>query len=138
MSELNTWGCNVEDALSTFRCTALVTDGGVEQLRGHPRILGADSVHGRQRVESAKGDVPEVADRSGNNVEAGRKAGIDPEQTRRRAFAQGRVALSGIIVRPSFPDLRVQGLGRVYRRILRRGRACHPELGSVSLALRPR
>jgi hypothetical protein len=53
---------------------------GGQELAGHPRILGADQIDGCKDIEGAQGDVAKVAYGSRNNVEPGRKPGIDPEE----------------------------------------------------------
>src|SRR5215831_12524175 len=58
----------------------------VEKLAGDARVLACDEVGGGEHLERPHGDVAQIADRSGDQIEAGRK--------RRRA---GRVAVEDVV-----------------------------------------
>jgi len=42
---------------------------GIQQLPGHARILGQYAVSPGQRVQRPQRNIPQIADRRGNNVE---------------------------------------------------------------------
>ncbi len=43
-----------------------------QQLAAHPRVLGQDQIGGLENVQRAQGDVPQIADRRGHQIETRR------------------------------------------------------------------
>jgi hypothetical protein len=71
---------------------------GRHKLAGDTRVFRADDIDGRKNVEGSERNVPQVADRSRNNVEPRRKPWINTE----KAGGAGFIRLPGIILQPSF------------------------------------